>query len=80
MAKVKIYVTLKDGVLDPQGKTVMSALDKMGYKNFDGVRIGKYIEIEAKNGDREKLSGEIDEICDKLLANPNIEQYKFTIE
>jgi phosphoribosylformylglycinamidine synthase len=80
MAKVKIYVTLKDGVLDPQGKTVRNALDKMGYKNLEEVRIGKYIEIDAKNGDKEKLSKEIDEICDRLLANPNIEKYKFTIE
>lgn len=80
MAKVKIYVTLKDGVLDPQGKTVRNALDKMGYKNLEDVRIGKYIEIEANNGDKAKLSKEIDEICDKLLANPNIEKYKFTIE
>jgi len=80
MAKVKIYVTLKDGVLDPQGKTVKNALDKMGYKNLEEVRIGKYIEIDADNGDKEKLSKEINEICDKLLANPNIEKYKFTIE
>jgi phosphoribosylformylglycinamidine synthase subunit PurS len=80
MAKVKIYVTLKDGVLDPQGKTVRNALDKMGYKNLEEVRIGKYIEIDANNGDKEKLSREINEICDKLLANPNIEKYKFTIE
>jgi phosphoribosylformylglycinamidine synthase len=80
MAKVKIYVTLKDGVLDPQGKTVKNALDKMGYKNLEEVRIGKYIEIDANNGDKEKLSKEINEICDKLLANPNIEKYKFTIE
>jgi phosphoribosylformylglycinamidine synthase PurS subunit len=80
MAKAKIYVTFKDGVLDPQGKTVKNALDKMGYKNLEEVRIGKYIEIDAKNGDKEKLSKEIDEICDKLLANPNIEKYKFTIE
>jgi phosphoribosylformylglycinamidine synthase PurS subunit len=80
MAKVKIYVTLKDGVLDPQGKTVKNALDKMGYKNLEEVRVGKYIEIDAKDGDKEKLNKEIDEICDKLLANPNIEKYKFTIE
>lgn len=80
MAKVKIYVTLKDGVLDPQGKTVKNALDKMGYKNLEEVRIGKYIEIDANNGDKEKLGKEINEICDRLLANPNIEKYKFTIE
>jgi phosphoribosylformylglycinamidine synthase len=79
MAKVKIYVTLKDGVLDPQGKTVQFALDKMGYKNIDSVKMGKYIEIDTKN-DGKDLKKEIDEICDKLLANPNIEKYTFTIE
>jgi phosphoribosylformylglycinamidine synthase len=79
MAKVRIHVTLKDGVLDPQGKTVQSALDKMGYKNVESVRIGKYIEIET-NGASKELKKEIDEICDKLLANPNIEKYNFTIE
>ncbi|MCX8093927.1 MAG: phosphoribosylformylglycinamidine synthase subunit PurS [Candidatus Goldbacteria bacterium] len=80
MAHAKIIVTLKDGVLDPQGKTVKFALEKMGYKNIEDVRIGKYIEIEIKNNNREKLEKEIDEICDKLLANPNIEKYKFSIE
>ncbi|MEI7542099.1 MAG: phosphoribosylformylglycinamidine synthase subunit PurS [bacterium] len=79
MAKVKIYVTLKDGVLDPQGKTVQFALAKMGYKDIDSVKMGKYIEIETKN-DGKELKKQIDEICDKLLANPNIEKYNFTIE
>lgn len=80
MAKVKIYVTLKDGVLDPQGKTVKNALDKMGYPGIEEVRIGKYIEIEIKEGKNVNLKKEIDEICDRLLANPNIEKYTFTIE
>ncbi len=80
MAKVKIYVTLKDGVLDPQGKTVKNALDKMGYPGIEEVRIGKYIEIETKEGKSANLKKEIDEICDRLLANPNIEKYTFTIE
>ena len=80
MAKVRIHVTLKDGVLDPQGKTVNNALAKMGYKGIKNVRIGKYIEMEAGNGDKEKLKKQVDEICDKLLANPNIEKYTFKIE
>jgi phosphoribosylformylglycinamidine synthase len=79
MAKVRIHVTFKDGVLDPQGKTVAAALDKMGYKNVEGVRIGKYIEIETK-GAGKMLDKEVDDICDKLLANPNTEKYSFTIE
>ncbi|HPD19211.1 MAG TPA: phosphoribosylformylglycinamidine synthase subunit PurS [Candidatus Goldiibacteriota bacterium] len=81
MAKSKIIVTLKDDVLDPQGKTVKNALTKMGYKDVKDVRIGKYIEIEINGNDKkEKLKKEIDEICDKLLANPNIEKYEFSIE
>jgi phosphoribosylformylglycinamidine synthase len=81
VAKSKIIVTLKDGVLDPQGKTVKNALTKMGYKDVKDVRIGKYIEIEINGGGKkEKLKKEINEICDKLLANPNIEKYEFSIE
>jgi len=80
MAKVRIYVTLKDGVLDPQGKTVEFALDKMGYKDINEVRIGKFIEVDTKSNDKSGLKKEIDEICDKLLANPNIEKYSFEIE
>lgn len=80
MAKAKIYVTLKDGVLDPQGKTVKFALDKMGYTNIDDVKIGKYIEIELKGQAEEGLDRQVNEICDKLLANPNIEKYTFKVE
>ncbi len=80
MAKAKVYVTFKDGVLEPQGKTVNAALLKMGYKNIKDVRIGKFIEIEIENGDKKKIKKEIDEICDRLLANPNIEKYDFEIE
>jgi len=80
MPKAKIYVTFKDGVLEPQGKTVKAALEKMGYKNVKDVRIGKFIEMEISDGDKEKIKKEIDEICDKLLANPNIEKYTFKIE
>lgn len=80
MPKAKIYITFKDGVLEPQGKTVAAALLKMGYKNVKDVRIGKFIEMEIANGSKEKIQKEIDEICDRLLANPNIEKYNFEIE
>lgn len=72
MAKIKIYVTPKQGVLDPQGKTVESALHTMGYKNVSNVKIGKYIELEAP----EK---QIDEMCKKLLSNPIIEDYRYEV-
>ena len=77
--KVKIYVTHKKGVLDPQGKTVESALKTLGYKNIFGVHIGKYIEIEVE-GTREKVEKQVKEMCDKLLSNPIIEQYRFEVE
>lgn len=80
MAKIKIYITSKDGILEPQGKTVGAALEKMGYGNLKNVRIGKYIEMESVTSDREKLKKEVDEVCDKLLANPNIEKYEFKID
>ncbi|MEI7640811.1 MAG: phosphoribosylformylglycinamidine synthase subunit PurS [bacterium] len=80
MPKAKIYVTFKDGVLDPQGTTVKRALDKMGYKNIEEVMIGKYIEVQIKGTDKKQIEKEIDEICDKLLANPNIEKYTFKVE
>jgi len=80
MAKAKIYVSLKEGILDPQGKTIRAALEKMGYKNLEDVKVGKFIEIETKDAKSAKLEREIDEICDKLLANPNIEKYTFKVE
>ena len=52
----------------------------LGYKDIEEVRIGKFIEIETKSNEKTKLNKEIDEICDKLLANPNIEQYTFKID
>jgi phosphoribosylformylglycinamidine synthase len=72
--KTKIIVTLKNGILDPQGKAVEHALHSLGFKGVDGVRIGKFIEMEL---DGEKVGkGEIDEMCKKLLANPITEDYK----
>lgn len=78
--KVKIYVTHKKGVLDPQGKTVESALKSLGYKNTFGVHIGKYIELEIEGKDRIKVEKQVIEMCDKLLSNPIIEQYRFEVE
>lgn len=78
--KVKIYVTHKKGVLDPQGKTVESSLKSLGYKNTFGVHIGKYIELEIEGTDRAKVEKQVIEMCDKLLSNPIIEQYRFEVE
>jgi len=80
MPLVKIYVTLKKGVLDPQGKTVKNSLDSLGYSFVEDVRIGKYMEITVNNIPNNELNKRIDEACQKLLANPVIENYRFEIE
>lgn len=80
MAKVKVYVTPKKGILDPQGKTIESALHSLGYKNVSNVRIGKYIELEITNKVSDKQTNKlVDEMCRKLLANPIIEDYRFEV-
>jgi len=76
-----VYVTLKPSVMDPQGATVQRALHGMGYKSVTGVRMGKFTELEFDGGLSEaEVSKQANEICDKLLANPNIETYRFTLE
>ncbi len=77
--KAKITVSPKKAVLDPQGKTVQNALEHMGYKGIRAVHVGKYLEIEVE-GDREIVRQQIDEACRKLLTNPVIEDYQFTLE
>ena len=78
--KARIIVTPKKAVLDPQGKTVQSALEHMGYKGVGSVRVGKYLEIELDGADKETARKQIDEACHKFLSNPVIEDYKFEIE
>ena len=77
--KAKIYISYKEGILDPQGKTVNHALNAIGIKKINSVRMGKYIEMDF-NGITSKQASEItDESCRKLLANPNTETYTFEI-
>ena len=76
----KIFVTLKSGVLDPQGKTIHHALGSLGYDEVEGVRLGKYLLLHLQDKDPEKVKGRIEEMCQKLLANPVIEEYRFEIE
>jgi len=75
----KVYVTLKDGVFDPQGKTIQHALNSLGYNEVMGIRLGKYIIVKIENADKEGARIRIDEMCQKLLANPVIEKYSFEI-
>ena len=77
--KAKIYISYKDGILDPQGQTIGHALDSIGIKNINSVRMGKYIEIEFNGISMDEASNITDESCRKLLANPNTETYKFEL-
>ncbi|MFT8318890.1 MAG: phosphoribosylformylglycinamidine synthase subunit PurS [Sporolactobacillus sp.] len=78
MKKVKVYITLKESVLDPQGQAVMQSLHNMDYAAVKDVRIGKYIELMIE--DEANLEEQVDAICDRLLANTVIENYRYEIE
>lgn len=78
--RVKIFVCLKEGVLDPQGKAVERSLHTLGYKEVQDVRMGKYLEVELDAPSRQTAEARIREMCDKLLANPVIEDYRFEID
>jgi phosphoribosylformylglycinamidine synthase len=80
MLLAKIYVTLKEGVPDPQGETVGQSLQAMGYQGVLSVRTGKYLELKLNTTDREAAGREVEEMCRRLLANPVMEQYRFTLE
>jgi phosphoribosylformylglycinamidine synthase PurS subunit len=78
--RVKIFISFKEGVLDPQGKAVERSLHSLGYEEVRDVRMGKYLEIELEASSREAAEARIREMCDKLLANPVIEDYRFEIQ
>jgi phosphoribosylformylglycinamidine synthase subunit PurS len=78
--KVKVEVKLKSVVLDPQGKTVLSALHKLGYNQVIETRVGKLIELTVRDSDKENVKGLVEEMCDKLLANPVIEDFIISIK
>jgi phosphoribosylformylglycinamidine synthase len=74
--KIKVIITLKNGVLDPQGKAIQQTLNGMNFKNISEVRQGKFFDIEINEADGNKAKSQIDEVCKKLLANLVIEDYK----
>ena len=77
--KARIHITLKPGVLDPQGRAIQHALASLGFGGVDDVRQGKYIEIELGEKDQSKARAAVDEMCKKLLANTVIENYTVEI-
>lgn len=78
--KAEIYINLKNTVADPQGLTIKHALESLGYKNLEEVRIGKMISIKINAKDKKESERQISEMCKKLLANPVIEDYDFQIK
>jgi phosphoribosylformylglycinamidine synthase PurS subunit len=80
---VRVYVTPKEGILDPQGATVERALPALGFDGVSGVRIGKFIELRLRPDDGvspEQARAQVDDMCRKLLANPIIEDFTFEID
>ena len=74
--KISVIITLKKDVLDPQGKVVLNTLKNLGMNNLNSVRQGKYFEIELDDKDQENAKKKVIEMCNKLLANLIIEDYK----
>lgn len=75
----RVYVTPKTGVLDPQGKAVQHSLHALGYPEVGDVRIGKYLEVHLAEVSRESAEARLREMCERLLANRVIEDYRFEI-
>lgn len=77
--KARVHVTLKKGVLDPQGKAIENALHSLGYDFVEDVRQGKFFEMELGNADKKEAGQKLKEMCERLLANTVIEDYEFEI-
>lgn len=78
--KARVHITLKQGVLDPQGKAIGHALESLGFEGVGDVRQGKYIELDLGETDADEARRQVTAMCEKLLANTVIEDYKFEVE
>jgi phosphoribosylformylglycinamidine synthase subunit PurS len=77
--KAKVYVTLKKSVLDPQGKAVQHSLSSMGFNEVKDVRMGKYIELDLGNIEKSQAEQKVKSMCEKLLANTVIEEFRYEL-
>ncbi len=80
MFKVKVLVKRRPSILDPQGMAVEKGAKHLGFNNIKDTRIGKYVEFTVDAGEKKSAEKEVKEYCDKLLINPNLEDYEFTLE
>ena len=78
--RAKVHIRLKAGVLDPQGQTIKQALEGLGYRGIQDVRMGKFIEIKFNGKDRRQMEKEVQEMSQKVLINPLIEEFYYEIE
>ncbi|MBI3005576.1 MAG: phosphoribosylformylglycinamidine synthase subunit PurS [Ignavibacteriales bacterium] len=80
MFQSKIVVTLRKSILDPQGKAVEQGVHSLGYEKVNDVRIGKFIELNVQTDNKVEAERITKEVCEKLLANPIMEDFSFTVE
>lgn len=80
MLKATVYVTIKQGVLDPQGVAVQGALHSMGFQEVESLRIGKYMELSLNTDNRAEAEQQVKQMCEKLLANTVVEDYRYELE
>lgn len=78
--KARVHVTLKPGVLDPQGKAIQHTLEALGFPDVDNVRQGKYIELDVPETDAANAEATVKDMCEKLLANTVIENYRIDLD
>jgi phosphoribosylformylglycinamidine synthase PurS subunit len=77
--RAHVYVTLKRGVLDPQGKAIENSLHALGFDEVEEVRLGKFVDLQLRGDDREAAEKQLDQMCRQLLANGVIEDYRYQI-
>jgi len=80
VARARLFITLKEGILDPQGKTLLRALRSLGYDEVTDLRVGKYMEIEIEGTDAGAIEERLGEMSETLLANPIIEDYRMEVD
>jgi phosphoribosylformylglycinamidine synthase PurS subunit len=78
--KIRVHITLKDGVLDPQGKAISNALGSLGFDGINDVRQGKFIELDIAETDEARARDSVESMCRKLLANTVIEDYRIDLD
>ncbi len=78
--KINLHITLKESILDPQGKAIEGSLRRLGYSEVEEVRVGKFLEMTITESNAEKAKQRVEEMCTRLLSNPIIENVKYEVK